>query len=116
MNPDDIILLGLRYSVTALSRLDGTMLWKTDLPTTLSGDDFVTLISDGQRVFAHTEGKVNCLDLATGQLLWSNPLKGYGYGLASLALPNGATSPGTTVRQAQVLKQHQSGSNVVTSG
>ena len=53
----------------------------------------VTVLADGQRIFAHTQGTLHCLDLANGQLLWSNELPGYGYGLASLCLPGGPTAP-----------------------
>src|SRR5512143_3806499 len=74
MNSDNILLLGLNQSVTAISKHDGQTLWKTELPTILSGDDFVTMLSDGLFVFAHTEGKLHCLDLANGHLIWSNDL------------------------------------------
>ncbi len=102
MNPDDIILLGLKQSVTAISKRDGSTLWKTELPGSLSGDDFVTLLADGQTVFAHTEGKLHCLDLESGRILWSNGLPGYGYGLATLCFPNGATAPAISAAQTQI--------------
>ena len=82
MNSDNILLLGLKQTVTAISKYDGRTLWTTELPTAFSGDNFVTVLSDGEYVFAHTEGKLHCLDLANGQVQWSNDLKGYGYGIA----------------------------------
>lgn len=112
MNSDNILLLGLQQSVTALSKHDGQILWKTELPTTISGDDFVTLISDGRLVFAHTEGKLHCLDLANGQLMWSNDLKGYGYGVASLCLPQGDTAPDSAAfRRMSIQREEQSSSS-----
>ncbi len=93
MNSDEILLLGLKQSVTAISKHDGQTLWKTELPGSLSGDDFVTVLADDRFVFAHTEGKLHCLDLANGQVLWSNKLPGYGYGMASLCFPGGAAAP-----------------------
>jgi hypothetical protein len=107
MNSNSILLLGLKQSVTAISKRDGQTLWKTELPTTLSGDDFVTLLSDEDFVFAHTEGKLHCLDLANGQILWSNDLKGYGYGIASLCFPGGHSAPDAAAAQTKVLQRRQ---------
>jgi hypothetical protein len=107
MNADNMLLLGLKQSVTAISKHDGQTLWKAELPTTLSGDDFVTVLSDGDFVFAHTEGKLHCLDLANGKLLWSNELKGYGYGIGSLCFPGGHSAPDVAAFQTQLLKRRQ---------
>ena len=64
------------------------------------GTGFVTVLSDGCNVFAHTHGKLHCLDFATGRVLWTNELSGYGYGIASLCIPGGATAPdAAAVRQ-----------------
>lgn len=86
MNPDEILLLGLNRSVTAISRADGSILWCTTLPES-SANSFVSVVSDRRQVFATCHGVLYCLDLRTGDLLWTNPLKGYGYGIASLSLP-----------------------------
>jgi outer membrane protein assembly factor BamB len=110
MNSDNILLLGLKYSVTAISKVDGQTLWKTELPTALSGDDFVTMLSDGRLVFAHTYGKLHCLDLANGQVLWSNDLKGYGFGIASLCFPGGTSAPDLAAIQTQVIQRQQQSS------
>ncbi len=107
MNSDNILLLGVKHSVTAISKKDGIIVWKTELPTTFSGDDFVTLVSEGERVYAHTEGQLHCLDLANGQILWSNSLSGYGYGLASLSLPGGMSAPGPAGTQLQRLAERR---------
>jgi outer membrane protein assembly factor BamB len=109
MNSDNTLLLGLKQSVTAIAKSDGQTLWKTELPTTFSGDDLVTVLADDNLVFAHTEGQLHCLDLANGQLLWSNDLKGYGYGIASLCFPGGASAPDLASIQTQVLqRRHRS--------
>jgi hypothetical protein len=114
MNSDNILLLGLKNSVTALSKPDGQVLWKTELPTTFSGDDFVTMLADDSLVFAHTEGQLHCLDLANGQLLWSNELKGYGYGIACLCFPGGPSAPDVSSIQTQVLERRQQSSTTST--
>ncbi len=115
MTSDDILLLGLKQSVSAISRLDGRSLWKTALPGSIAGNDFVTVLSDGQRVFAHTEGKVHCLDLANGQVLWSNDLPGYGFGIASLCFPGGLAAPDPAGVQKRILEQQQSSAAVAGS-
>ncbi len=103
MNTDNILLLGLNNTVTAVSKMDGSTLWKTELPVTLSGDDFVTLLCDGDKVFAHTEGKLHCLDLPNGRVVWSNQLKGYGYGIATLCCPGQASGPDASAAQKRIL-------------
>ena len=86
MNPSDILLVGLKKSVTAFHRVNGTMLWKTLLPNGM-GNVFITLVSDTQRVYASCAGAITCLDLFSGEVIWSDPLRGYGYGIAGLCLP-----------------------------
>lgn len=91
MNPSDILLLGLKKSVTAFHRATGTVLWNTQLPDG-SGNAFVTVICDAQRVYASCSGAITCLDLFSGEVIWSDPLRGYGYGIGGLCLPE--MSPG----------------------
>ena len=92
MNTDNILLLGLKYSVSAVSKTDGRILWKTELSGALN-NSFVTVLADGRQVFAHAGGNLYCLDIANGQILWCNGLSGYGFGIASLCLPGGAAAP-----------------------
>jgi outer membrane protein assembly factor BamB len=96
MNSDNLLLLGLKSSVTAISRSDGRTLWKTELAGGLN-NSFVTVLSDGYLVFAHSGGTLYCLDLANGQILWSNGLSGYGYGFASLCFPGGRSAPDSAI-------------------
>jgi outer membrane protein assembly factor BamB len=106
MNSDDILLLGLKQTVTAISKQNGTTLWATRLPGGM-GDSFVTVLSDGTLVFAHTEGKLHCLDLSNGQILWSNELPGYGYGIASLCFPGGCSAPDAAAVEERVLQERR---------
>jgi hypothetical protein len=92
MNPNDILLLGLKQSVAAIHRADGSFLWKTKLPEG-NGSSFITLTSDLKYVFAVCHGVLHCLELQTGTLVWTNPLKGYGFGIASLCLPGQSSEP-----------------------
>ena len=92
MRINEILLLGLKHRVTAISRSDGRELWSTEL-TSGMGNGFVTLLCDGSLVFAYAAGHLDCLKLANGEILWTNELRGYGFGLASLCLPDGKSVP-----------------------
>jgi outer membrane protein assembly factor BamB len=100
MNANDFVFLGLKNRVTALAKSDGQIVWTTELPGgTLT--TFVTVSCDDRRIFAYTAGRIHCLDLFSGQLLWSNPLKGYGYEIASLCLHD-CQSASTAAAGAQI--------------
>lgn len=98
---DEIVLVAVKCTVVACDRLTGQRLWQQTLASSMSGD-FVTVVADGTRVYAHTRGKLYCLDLQTGRTLWEDGLSGLGYGIASMALPNGPSSgvPPMARRQA----------------
>src|SRR5207253_10288557 len=91
MNTEDVLLLGLKRSVLAVSKENGRILWATKLPAAMQ--EFVTVACDGQRVFAYSGGHLSALDLATGQLLWDNGLPGYGYGLGTICFPGNSSGP-----------------------
>jgi outer membrane protein assembly factor BamB len=107
MTSDNILLLGLKQSVTAISKVDGQMLWKTELSGGIN-NSFVTVLSDGQHVFAHSGGSLYCLDMADGQILWSNGLSGYGYGIASLCFPKGSAAPDSAAVERIALDRRSS--------
>lgn len=92
MNFDDVLLCGVKRHVLALDKRTGVILWETKLPGG-TGNGFVSVVTDGNLVCAHANGQVHGLDFATGRLLWTNGLSGYGYGLASLNLPGFGSSP-----------------------
>jgi outer membrane protein assembly factor BamB len=91
MDSSNIVLLGVKGSVLAFRRDTGEHLWATELKS--SSNHFVTVTADDFRVYAHTGGELFCLDLQSGQRLWHDGLKGFGYGLASLALPGVPPAP-----------------------
>ena len=95
MNTEDILFVGVNGYVAALSKGDGTELWRTKLREdglVLGGHRFVTVMAEGERVYAHTYGRLFCLDALTGEQLWENELSGLGYDFAMLAV-TGASSP-----------------------
>jgi len=92
MNASDFVFVALKHRVTALGKNDGQIVWTTELPGR-TGTCFVTLSCDDRRVFACANGQIHCLDLFSGQLLWTNGLQGHGYGIASICVPDGTSAP-----------------------
>jgi len=56
------------------------------------------------RFLAPTCGEIFCLDPLSGKLLWHNPLKGHGTGLATIATEQ---NPGTGSAAAMAEKRRQ---------
>ena len=71
----------IRGSVIALNSANGQQLWATKL----KGAEFVNVVLDGNNLYAATHGEIYCLEPRTGIIRWHNPLKGYGFGLVSIA-------------------------------
>lgn len=92
MTPNDLLFLGLKNRVSAITKSDGNILWTTQLAGVL-GDGFVTVNCDGKHVYAYAKGQLHCLELFSGQILWTNQLKGFGYGVASICIPGCPTAP-----------------------
>ncbi|HEX8522341.1 MAG TPA: PQQ-binding-like beta-propeller repeat protein [Tepidisphaeraceae bacterium] len=83
ISANDLIYLGVRGYIIALDRHSGNEVWRA----TLKGYHFVNLVLDGDDLFASAQGEMFCLDRITGELKWSNPLRGMGYGLICIASP-----------------------------
>lgn len=89
------IFVGVKAHVVAVDKTTGATLWATKLKGGLtSGERFVTLMVDGDHVYAHTYGELFCLDADTGAVLWRNELDGLGYDIVSI-VSAGAASPST---------------------
>jgi outer membrane protein assembly factor BamB len=102
---DQIVLLAVKHTVLAFDKQTGGRLWSRDLGGGLSGD-FVTLLADTSRVYAHARGRFFCLDLATGAVLWQDELPGLGFGVGSIALPGGpATGTPVAPQRQELLNQ-----------
>jgi outer membrane protein assembly factor BamB len=106
MDPKDILLVGVKGTVTAFRRDTGAKLWSTRLKS----GEFVTVAADDLLVYAHTNGELFCLDLQTGVQLWKNELPGLGYGIASLTLPGQLSSLAPIVEQ----KRHDAAAAAAT--
>jgi outer membrane protein assembly factor BamB len=98
----DTVLIGVQGHVASIKKETGELSWKTHIAGGF-GDAFVSLASDGTFIFAHTRGKLFCLDASSGELLWTNDLPGLGYGIASIcAIPG--TSDSQSLLKAQQKK------------
>jgi outer membrane protein assembly factor BamB len=76
MTVEQLIFVGLNGYALALDRDSGEIVWSNDQMK--SG--YVTLLLDGDRLIASTNGYIYCLDPLTGAIRWHNPLKGFGVG------------------------------------
>ena len=96
--PRQLLFVGIKDVVIALNPVDGGEVWRTKL----KGGDFVTVLWDGENLFAANNGEVFRLDPASGGILWQNPMKGLRTGVVSLASSRTeppARSPYETIAQ-----------------
>ena len=83
----ELLFVGIKDVVIALRPADGVEVWRTKL----KGGDFVTVLWDGEKLFAANNGEVFRLDPASGTIIWENPMKGLRKGVVSLAVQRAAT-------------------------
>ena len=115
MKADDIVLLALKHTILAFRKDTGERIWSTKIASGLT-EGFVSLISDETRVYGHAGGELHCLDLFTGQELWSDGLSGYGYGIATLALPGGGASNIAAISRLRQETEANKASHSATTG
>ena len=92
MRTSQLIFVGIKGSVVALASATGRLVWATNL----KGSDFVNIVVQAGAVIASCQGELFCIDPLTGTLMWHNPLKGFGRGLATIATdynPGGGNHP-----------------------
>jgi hypothetical protein len=91
MHPlDQLVFVGLNGWVAALDRDSGEVVWYcSEL-----NSGYTTLLLDGDRLIASTNGYLYCLDPQTGKILWNNPMHGYGTGVAHLVSVRGQSGQG----------------------
>jgi outer membrane protein assembly factor BamB len=104
------IYVGIKNCVVALDAATGAELWRSKL----KGQDFVTVLFDGQSLVAANAGEVFALDPRNGAVLWHNNMKGLGLGLVSLASSRVATAAGGT--PTDVAAHHQRAQAAAAAG
>ena len=105
------IYVGIKGYVLALDRTSGIILWKTSV----AGSSFVTVVDDGPHVFALSHGEAYCLEASNGAILWHNPLKGFGLGIGSIAVPGRPVTQGAAASQI-VAEQQRAANSAATGG
>ena len=103
MKMSDLVFIGIKGSVVALNRGTGEQVWATRL----KGIDFVNVVVQEGTVIASCHGEIFCLDPLTGDARWHNPLKGFGMGLATIALGESSGSAGTPALAAKRQRDQQ---------
>jgi outer membrane protein assembly factor BamB len=80
-DPQILIFIGVKRFVIALDERTGFEAWRTELHS----GEYVTVLWDGESLFAANAGEVWRLDPKDGSVIWHNELKGDGRGMISLA-------------------------------
>ncbi len=88
MSSAELVFVGFNAKVAALDRRTGEIIWRWSAP---KGSGYVSLLLDGDSLFAAVNGYTYCLDPRSGQQLWLNPMKGFGLGVTSIATATGHT-------------------------
>jgi outer membrane protein assembly factor BamB len=100
----DLVHLAFKSRVIALDRETGDIVWDWKAPK--GNSSYVALLLDGDRLIVSVSGYTYSLDALTGQQMWFNPLKGYGFGMPSLAsLRGNSGSAGAAALLAQQQQQ-----------
>lgn len=114
MKSSELVFIGIKGSVIALNRQTGEQVWLTRL----KGSDFVNVVCQDGVILASGHGEIFCLEPSSGRVLWHNPLKGFGLGLATIALENQAGNTNTLVMAAKRRRDEEAtaaGAVVVTT-
>lgn len=101
-----LVYVGIRAHVIAFNRKTGVEVWRTKLPAKYnSATSIVNVFTDAEGLFATCAGEVFALDPRTGALLWHDPLKGMGTGVAIIASELGSSPQGSTTTAAEAARQ-----------
>ena len=109
MNPNDLVFTGFNNRVAALHRNTGAIAWRWAAP---SGTAYTSLLLDGDRLIVSVQGYMYALDAASGRQLWANEMKGFGFGVASLASVRGGATSSTLLNNAAASDQDASATSM----
>ena len=109
---DDVLFVGFNSRVAAMAKSTGEILWEWKAS---QGSGYVSLLLDGDRLFASIQGYMYCLDATDGHELWFNPMKGFGTGVTSLASSTVAGGNYGLMAEAQAEAARSSSSTPVPS-
>ncbi len=112
MKTAQLVFIGIKGSVVALNRATGEQVWATNL----KGRDFVNVVLQDGAVLASCRGEIFCLDPRTGILMWRNPLKGFGAGLATIATAQAQPGSNAPVLAEKRRRHQEAASGAVVAG
>lgn len=81
MDLEELVFVGFNSRVAALDKRTGKLAWSWRAPKT----GYVTVLYEAGVLLVAVNGYMYGLDPATGALRWSNEMKGFGFGVTSLA-------------------------------
>jgi len=90
-SPANLLFAAIGGHIVALVPGTGQELWRTKLQSTIG--TVVSILAKDGLVFVGVSGKAHCLDGLTGTILWTNELKGLGYGNVFLAAEGHMSDP-----------------------
>lgn len=85
---NDIFVIGCNGYVSAIRTINGAELWRTKLREGFfggSGGCDVSVLIEGDKIFAGCSGRIYALRASDGKQLWVNELKGMGFNEVALA-------------------------------
>tara|TARA_R110002095_G_scaffold95372_1_gene83291 strand:- start:3596 stop:3988 length:393 start_codon:yes stop_codon:yes gene_type:complete len=104
----DILFVSFNSRVFALNRDTGDLLW--NWKSSKGRSNYVSILVDDEQLFVSIDGYTYCLDPYTGREIWFNPLKGFGYGIPTLAIAGLNTNASAAAElSARAQQRQQSG-------
>ena len=103
-----LLYIGIKSFVVALDRTSGAEVWRTQLPAKYRNSAMLlSVLHDGEGLFATLAGELFALNPKTGELLWHEPFKGLGTGFITMTseLGTGASDSRDAARAAMVMAQ-----------
>ncbi|MBN9383016.1 MAG: PQQ-binding-like beta-propeller repeat protein [Chitinophagaceae bacterium] len=98
----DLLIIGCNGYVSAILTNNGEECWRTKLRQGVLGGSRgsdVSVLIDGEQVFAGCNGRIYALRTSNGEILWENDLKGMGFNEVALARQGTSTQFITRVEQ-----------------
>ena len=84
----DLLIIGCNGYVSAILTSNGEELWRTKLREGMLGGSRgrdVSVLIDGDQVYAGCSGRIYAINQENGAILWSNDLSGMGFNEVALA-------------------------------
>lgn len=89
--------------VAALDKTNGNIVWEVKLSSYAKGSFSYAigqLQLDGDKIFVGVSGVLFCLQAKDGALVWTNPLKGWGYHFVSMTGQDESTQAASAQQSA----------------